>query len=106
LPRAWGRGFESHRPLQTTTGQTISTEFLTDKKARFRAVLRVRLEVLNPERYGNLSLNAGLSPKLEGWPIYSTSFFWQHFQIINLIAQSEDRHPFVLVVMSSKAQTN
>jgi hypothetical protein len=24
---------------------------------------------------GNLSLNARLSPKLGGWPIYSTSFF-------------------------------
>src|SRR3954469_8429775 len=38
--------------LQSGPSQTFSADFGAGKKARFRAVLRVRLGVQNPERYG------------------------------------------------------
>ena len=60
--------------LQSIPSQTFSAELRALKKASVRAVLRIRLGVDNPERYGNLSQNGVLSPELGGWPIYSTSF--------------------------------
>jgi hypothetical protein len=77
--QGWGRGFESHRPLQIPRPQTFSAIFRTAKSPTVASIRALSLAV----RYRNVpakrSPNGLFSPKLGAWPIYSTSFYGRRF---------------------------
>jgi hypothetical protein len=95
LAKIWGRGFESLRPLQSTSPQTFSATCGARKSPTatgFRASgLGVRCRNVTP----NCSPNGQLSPELESRPFYSTSFFAHAFSGLGSLWSRKVGIPFL-----------